>query len=250
MVTNLYDAADLYDAMFPSVHPDDLAFYLQQARACGTQVLELACGSGRLTIPLARAGLTLTGLDLNATMLQRARDKAAQEQLDITLVQGDMCAFQLDRQFDMIFIPANSLCHISDWRQVAACLRCVHAHLAPHGRFVFEVFNPSLPILLRDPQQWHAVGSYLDAQGQPFRVSERTHYDTATQINHLLWRAEMADGQQAEYVLTLRMFFPQELEALLEYNQLHLIGRWGAPPDAPFTSTSVRQLVVAEIAKA
>lgn len=84
---NLYDDARYYDALFPG--PNDLPFYQRQIAAHGGPVLELACGTGRLTVPLAAAGADITGIDRSPSMLEAARNRAARDQVEVSFQEGD-----------------------------------------------------------------------------------------------------------------------------------------------------------------
>jgi SAM-dependent methyltransferase len=245
---NLYSEAALYDLIHLGPEKGELEFYLRLAGQTGRRVLELACGTGRLTLPLAANGLDLTGLDLSAAMLERARAKAGRAGVAVDLVPGDMRAFELGRRFDLIFISVNSICHLLSRPDVEACLRCVRAHLEPAGRFVIDVFNPSLTSLTREPGRWHEVGVYADEQGRPVRLTEQNRYDRATQINHIVWRFEGEAGPTVERRLAMKQFFPQELDALLAYNGFTLEAKYGQYGGKAFHSESNQQLAVAKLA--
>lgn len=242
---DLYTAADLYDLAHPGTARGELEFYLRQARLAGPRLLELACGTGRLTLPLAAAGLHLTGLDRSSEMLARARAKAAAAGAAAEFVAADMRAFDLGRPFDLILLPVNSVCHLLTRPDVEACLRCVRAHLAPGGRFVVDVFNPSLALLSADGQRWRELGDYRDAAGQRVRLSEQNRYDAATQVNALVWRFEGEAGWRRDLSLSMRQFFPQELDALLAYNGFMVEAKYGQYNQTEFHSGSNQQLVVA-----
>lgn len=242
---DLYTAAELYDLVHLGPHQGELEFYTRQAARYGRTVLELACGTGRLTVPLAQRGLALTGLDVATAMLARARAKAQAAGRAVDFVEGDMRAFDLGRRFDLIFIPINSLCHLHTRAEVEAGFRCVRAHLAPAGRFIIDVGNPSLALLSRDPSRWYEIGAYPDAQGRPVRLSEQSRYDAAAQVNAVTWRYEFAAGGRRDLRLTLRQFFPQELDALLAYNGLELEAKYGGYGEKPFHAASPQQIVVA-----
>ena len=236
-----------YDALWPGLHRhNELAFYQRLIEQYGEPVLELGCGTGQLTIPLAEAGVDVLGLDLSEAMLAQARRKAAERQVGVEWRHADCRDFALDRQFGLIFFPANSLLHLLDRRDLQACLARVKAHLKPGGAFAFEIFNPSLAMLTREPAQRYLVGAYADPDGRGLvTVTENNVYDSATQINHILWRYRV-EGQSEETTapLNLRMLFPQELEALLDHNGFDLRGRYGDYDETPFTAQSSRQLVV------
>jgi SAM-dependent methyltransferase len=116
------------------------AFYRKLARDMGSgssPVLELACGTGRLTIPIARDGHEMVGLETSPTMLEAARTKAESSGLGITFVRGDMRAFASHRHFGLIVVSCNSLAHLTTNEDLRACFRRVRDHLEPGGFFAF-----------------------------------------------------------------------------------------------------------------
>src|SRR5260370_17656813 len=149
MTSALYDSfiADYYDES-PVVkgRVEGVAFYGDGARDFGDPVLELGCGTGRVTMALAQAGKRVTGLDLSERMLERAVKKRAalftEERERIHLVQGDMARFDLGEKFRLIIIPFRPLQHLLEVKQQTDCLDCVSKHLAPGGRLVLDVVQP------------------------------------------------------------------------------------------------------------
>jgi SAM-dependent methyltransferase len=124
---------------------DDVPFYVDLAReaaASGLPVLELGCGTGRVTIPIARAGVEVVGLDSSPAMLGIARRKAAAVGADVTWVEGDMRDFALDQRFGLVIIPFRSFLHLLTDADQEACLACVRRHLIPGGRFALNFFVP------------------------------------------------------------------------------------------------------------
>ena len=121
-----------YDA-FNVPYQDDMKFYLAEAKKARGPVLELACGTGRLTIPLAAAGVDVTGLDLAGPMLARARAKAAAAGVKPRFVKGDARSFSLGR-FKLIFIAFNSMQHLAAREDIEGLFSSVARNLAPGGR--------------------------------------------------------------------------------------------------------------------
>ena len=117
---------------------DDVALYLELA-ACG-DVLELGCGTGRVAVPLAAAGLRVTGVDLSTAMLARARERG--EGLRLRLVEGDVRTLDLGERFGAVLLPLGGLQHMATIAEVAAALATVARHLAPGGRAVVDVEAP------------------------------------------------------------------------------------------------------------
>jgi SAM-dependent methyltransferase len=138
----LYDVPPLYDLV---VQPGPCErFYRDLAGRVGGPILELASGTGRLTIPLALDGHEIVGLDASHPMLRSAREKADAEDVEITFVHGDMRDFSLGRIFALVIISCNSLGHLTQNEELKSCLRSVARHLAPGGLLAFDIVNPPL----------------------------------------------------------------------------------------------------------
>jgi 2-polyprenyl-3-methyl-5-hydroxy-6-metoxy-1,4-benzoquinol methylase len=145
MNSDLYDHPELYDALLPvGAH---LPYYAELARQASGEILELACGTGQLTVPLAVAGLRIAGLDLSEPMLSTAKKRAATAKVSVEYVLGDMRGFSLGRQYALIFIARNSLLHLHSTDDILASFAMVRRHLTPGGIFAFDIFNPNVRLL-------------------------------------------------------------------------------------------------------
>jgi SAM-dependent methyltransferase len=247
---NIYDDARHYDALFPG--PNDLPFYRRHIATSGGPVIELACGSGRLTIPLAADGVEITGLDQSSSMLEAARRRAAQENVQASFHQGDMRNFDLGQKFNLIFISTNSFCHLLDLDGVESCLRTARNHLAPEGRFIIDIFTPSARMLARSESEAASVGEYDDPDGKGrIFVIETHHYNVATQVNHSTWRFTNRDtGESWQQPFNLRMFYPQEIDALLHYNGFTIENKFGWYDETPYGEGAPKQLIVSYLTAA
>lgn len=238
-----YEDGDRYDRIFPMTN--DLPFWLDHARRAGGPVLELACGTGRVALHLARAGIAVTGIDLAPAMLRTARAQADAAKIDITLVEGDIRDFELGMMFPLVIFPANAICHLLDRESVERCFACVRRHLAPGGRFVIAVFVPNMQILMQDREKRFPFGDYEDTGGW-VEITYSNIYAPDSQINQITLYYRHADMQEEHTEpLTMRMFFPAELEALLHYNGLRVEQRFGDFDGAPFGPDSPQQITVA-----
>lgn len=144
--------ADYYDYAQPLKSRDDVDFFVNQAKQCGGDVLELGCGTGRVLIPTAENGVHITGIDLSSLMLDQCRKKInhlpADIQSRITLHHSNMASFNLNQQFDLITIPFRAFHHLITIEDQLSCLECVHHHIKPNGLFILDLFNPILQRLL------------------------------------------------------------------------------------------------------
>ena len=143
--------AEVYDSVYAYV-TEDIPFYVEEARRSGGPVLELGCGTGRVALPIARAGIETVGLDVSPKMLDAARRKAAGLMDDdgpLLLLQGDMRELALDRAFSLVIIPFRGFLSLLSVDDQVRTLSRVRDHLATDGRLVFDIFVPD-PDMLRD----------------------------------------------------------------------------------------------------
>lgn len=246
--------ADYYDFVPAYENRQDVAFYAEMARACGGPVLEIGCGSGRVLIPTARTGVACCGLDLSAWMLDRFRSKLAAEpaevQARVALFQGDMRSFNLERSFKLITMPFRPFQHLETTADQLACLECVHAHLAPDGRFVLDVFNPSIKSLA-DDSRMVAFGHEPEAtlpDGRKFkrwaRFKER---NLAEQVNHveLIYDVTHPDGRTEQVVdsFPMRYLFRFEAEHLLARAGFEVEALYADYDKSPFGSKYPGELI-------
>lgn len=244
-----YDDPSLYDRI---VSPPDasLDFYLEVIGTTEGPVLELACGTGRLTVPIARAlandpARPVTGLDRSRPMLEAVRRNTASAGMTIELVEGDMRTFSLGRRFGTIFVAFNTLLHLTTNEALSECFARVREHLAPDGAFAFDIFNPSIRMLARFPSERSTVTRFIDERFGEVHVEATMDYDAATQVNRGAWRLS-APGKPDFLTLPvhLRSIFPQELPMLLAANGFRLESRDGDFRHEPFTSESPRQVCI------
>jgi SAM-dependent methyltransferase len=245
---SLYSDAQRYDLVEGAYATGKfLDFYRRQIARYGEPVLELACGSGRLTIPLAESGIRITGLDISETMLNLATLKASERGVKLSLIREDVRSFNLGKSFKLIFIPAQSLTHLYKREEIENCFSRVRHHLAADGRFLIELFNPSVKLLARESNQRHSIGEYKDSSEEDSRifVTEEVGYDAATQISHIRWFFRK-DGDDKETALSfqMRQFFPQEIDDLLWYNGYLVEHKYGSYDETEFSSDSPKQLIV------
>jgi SAM-dependent methyltransferase len=205
------------------------------------EILELACGTGRIAIPLAQQGMNVTGIDYSKPMLDLAKSKAQTQKVHIDWMLGDVRSFELKKKFQAILMLSNALWHLHENSDVSRCLKRVRQHLFSDGLFVLDVFVPGIEHLNRDPKRRYPFANYLDDEtGETVEVKETYRYEADTQMSHVVHYKENSD----EIVdgLTLRMYFPKELDALLEYNGMKTDKKFGSWDREPFGPNSKHQL--------
>lgn len=232
----IYDIINTFD--------DDLGFWREYSQAAKRRVLELCCGTGRVTIPLAQSGIPIVGLDCSERMLDGLRRNAAQKRVSIDARHGDMRFFDFSEKFSLIFVPFNSFQCLYKIPDVESILSAVSRHLEPEGRFILDVFSPSIEIMVdrsRKEKRWEDF--FIPERGR-VRMRERCDYDAASQVNRVTWTLCFDDGSEQVQKLDMRCFFPQELEVILKSSGFLIEERFGNFDKSPFTSDSPKQIVV------
>jgi SAM-dependent methyltransferase len=245
---NLEEFADPvnYDRADPS--DTGVAFYSALAQEAGGSILELACGTGRVTIPIAKLGFPVTGLDIVPGMLAQARRKSSD--LPVRWVEGDARTFDLGERFRLIFLTGNAFQAFLTNAEQAAVLQRVHAHLDDEGLFAFETRNPLFPnvktreglfVTLETLDEEVRWPSYINADGYEVHITTTQVYDHGAQIVHLTGTKRWREGEQEHTQITrtaLRYTFPQELAALLHYNGFSILRQYGDWDEELLAATS------------
>ena len=199
-----YDqAARVYDLEYPDCTGDELEFLAASAGPAPSRILELATGTGRVALALARLGHHVTGLDISEGMLARARAKRAMLDPEtasrVTFTPGDMTRFQLDTPFDMVVAAFNALLLLPDAKARASCLAASCEHLRPGGSLVVDVFaaNP----IDRTPD--HETVQFLERDPASNRLITRERfyiYDPQTDRGQslLIYRLQTDAGEPPE----------------------------------------------------
>jgi SAM-dependent methyltransferase len=246
--STFYDEPDLYDALLPA-SAAQLNYYLNVARDSTGPILELACGSGQLTVPVAANGLPTMGLDQSSQMLAAARRRAAASGTQVQLVESDMRDFDLGQRFSLIFIARNSLLHLSEPYEFAAFFSAVRRHLEPDGILAFDVFSPNLELLSRPRGERFLVMRKTTPSHGEVTVESTHDYDGQSQVDRATWFISTAEERDAwVFPLHLRSIFPQELLTLLALSRFHLTRRDGDFSGGSFTSTSANQVCQCRLA--
>jgi SAM-dependent methyltransferase len=152
----LYDEiAAFYDPWSRSV-TEDVGFYVDEARASGGPVVELGVGTGRIAVPIARAGVDVIGVDSSPGMLAVARAAAKEagvaDRVDLRL--GDLREPPVSERVPLVICPFRSLLHMETEGEKLRALRAARTLLADGGRFVFDVFSPSRADIEETDGRW------------------------------------------------------------------------------------------------
>lgn len=248
MSGQFYSDARLYDRLFPGGE-QAVDFYRAEADRQRGRVLELGSGTGAKLIPIASDGHPCVGLELSPNMLAEAQRKADERGVGVTWVRGDMREFDVGKTFDLVFIAANSLLHLHEAQDLISCFRSARRHMAPGGRLIFDVFNPSVHILAQADgvRRRRDELSFVDPVRGLVHVDVAEIYDAAAQVTRGSWY--FSTDSEADFVvapLEIRSIYPQELPLLLSLGGLRVVERFGDWSRTPFTADAAVQICVCE----
>ncbi len=260
-MSTIYERPQDYDLEHEG-DDEDLRFYVELVRKLRPRrVLELAAGSGRVTLPLARAaveqGFEVVGLELSEAMLAEAERKKAQlsevEQRGLTFVHGDLREWEAAEPFDLILTPCSSLTHLLTLDDQIAAWRRAHANLVPNGRFVVDLVMPNLPAYADSMQTPPRTPVEIDVDTRDPDTGDRLlRYKTTRYIPHEQ-RAEIRFlyDKLSENVTVSRyisdfdshVYYPREVELLFRLTGFDIESRFGDYQMRPIRATSRAMIV-------
>lgn len=209
--------ADIYDGY---VKTDlDVAFFREESKKAKGRVLELMCGTGRLTLALLADGVPMTCVDSSPEMLVRLRQKLAYSGYQAEVFEQDVTCLSLPGKYDLAIIPFNSYMEITTRVGQGAALRSIHRHLLPGGRLIVTLHNPNVR-LRRVDGLIHTIGRFpLDDGGATFTLSVTEAYDAASALVTGIQVFEAVDSRgralwRRDVPIMFRLVARQEFEDL------------------------------------
>ena len=240
----IYDA-NIYDGM--NTHIDDLQFYKRWIpKNRDVRILELCCGTGRLTIPIAKDGYDIVGVDYTSSMLEQAKVKASEAGLEIEFIEADIKTLDLQKKFDLIFIPFNSIHHLYKNEDLFKAFSVVKNHLEDGGLFLLDCFNPNIQYVVEGEKEQKEIAAYTTDDGREVLINQTMRYERKTQINHIEWHYFINGKFDSIQNLDMRLFFPQELDSYLEWTGFKIIHKYGGFEEDAFNDVSEKQVFVCQ----
>ena len=240
----IYDA-NIYDGL--NTFLSDLQFYKKWLpKNKEAEILELCCGTGRLTIPIAKDGYSICGVDYTPSMLEQAKMKAIEAELVIDFIEADIRMLDLQEKFDLIFIPFNSIHHLYRNEDLFNALGCVRNHLKAGGLFLLDCFNPNIQYIVEHEKKQIEVAAYTTKDGREILIKQLMRYERKTQINRIEWHYFINGKFDSIQNLDMRLFFPQELDTYLDWNGFKIIHKFGNFEEEAFYDSSEKQIFVCQ----
>jgi len=228
--------AETYDADSPGMFDPELlretADFLAELAGAGP-ALEFAIGTGRVALPLSQRGLPVQGIDISAAMVAKMREKPGGAAIPVTI--GDIASTRVPGEFQLVYIPFNSITNLTSQDEQVACFQNAAAHLRPGGYFVAEVFVPELQRLPRGEKYlaYHVTPEHLgfDEIDVLNQICESNHYFTGP-------------GRSTYFKSRHRYAWPAEFDLMARIAGMRFHERWSDWKRSPFTAESTNHISV------
>lgn len=232
----------------------DLELYQVLAQEYGAPILEIGCGSGRVSLNLASAGFAVEGVDTSSQMLARGRlrVKGRADLRDlVTFYEGDALTYVYPRQYPLILIPYNTLMHMGTQKNQRALLTHLRKFAAPDGKLVIDLPSAGEQFAGIDDNSITLERSFTEPESGNLVMQQSVNsLDRAEQLQHITWIYDeiMPEGTVKRTVapLLLRYIFPGEMDLLLEVSGWKRVERYGDYDQRPFEEGCERLIAVAE----
>lgn len=226
--------AEFYDILHEG--QNEYIAYTKLAEKYGKRILELGSGTGRITIPLAKEGIQVTGLEYNEDMLFMCKEKLEKEENSVKekvkLIQGDAKKFKIDDKFNIIIAPCNFINHLFSFEELEQVVECVNSHLAKDGVFIIDNSLPSVECMM-DENGLEMKSQFMNKRtGYKILNSFTPSYNFIDGIEEDIIKIKEVDDdgnilREAESIEKLAFYFPREIRYLLHNTGMEIIEERG-----------------------
>jgi len=249
MEKDIYESfAEVYDEFYQ--RHEDIDFYVKMAKKYGDPILELACGTGRVLLPIAKAGYNITGLDNSESMLKVLKKKLEREdeavRRRVTIVKGDMRSFDLGKKFKLIIMPFSSIVHILTLEDALQTFKNIWKHLEEDGVYVMDTFIPNLEIISKKERTTFDIRETEDGK---IILWESAKYDLTNQYIEVKRYTEIQKKEgikKATWKVKIRYWFKTEIELLLKQAKFSEINTYSSYDLTPYNYEKNPMIIIAK----
>lgn len=250
-MARFYDDPERYDRLYRDFH-EDISFYREVAESTSGPIVDLACGTGRVTTPLATVFVerAVYGVDLSESQLSLARSRGEEAgAANLGWFVAAMERFEPPAVCGLAVCALHSLEHLTREEDVDQFFSNLAGRvLRPGGRFAFALHLPDPAYLRRQTEGIERLRRYEEPGGGGFTLYERRSYDPSRQLLALDWFFEPEDGGEVEAVsYELRLYYPREIRRILAEHGFELLGHWGWYDRRELSGESGTQVLLAEM---
>jgi len=240
----------IYDLEYAD-HDEDIDWYVRMAQRARGLVLDLGCGTGRLTLPMARAGASVIGVDRSPEMLRTLGDKLRLEDPDVRIrvryKLGDFRDLDLQQRFALVLLPFNAIHHCGDLDEVRQVMAEIRGVLAPGGRVGFDCYLPDRELYRRNPDKRYEERTFTDPRtGGELQSWEQGWWDEETSTHHVVYTYEQETGEQVRAHLALRMFELGEIRSVIRQTPFTILSEYSDFEGGPVRPNSLKWVAILE----
>ena len=241
-----YRMADFYDDYYGR-NVGDINFWVDQCKN-KNKILEVACGTGRITIPIIQSGKKVYALDYSSAMLDILKEKAqlngyTKDNLEVFC--QDMRNMKFDMKFDIILITSNSINHLEKTEDLEKMLTSAYDLLEEGGLLVFDALKPRFKYLMRNMDEYYDNDEFiLSKTGEKIKVCENSKYDYASQINNVNYYYCDSKGKKTVLNTKVRLYFPQELDYIIQKSKFEIVEKYDWYDLRPFKGKTNEQIFI------
>jgi ubiquinone/menaquinone biosynthesis C-methylase UbiE len=237
------NTAHLYDTDDRDIVKDDVNFYIKQAENNHGEILEIACGTGRVTLPLVRAGFNVDAFDLSSEMINEFIMKLNQESKEvqerIKLSQADMTDFNFNKKYRMIIIPFRSFQLLTETEQAIQCLTCIQHHLSEDGIFIIHAYRPNMHLddswVQPETEDWTKTDLNTGITIKRTHIKRRIDQINQITFPELIYYISDAEGKEEKFIekLAMKYYYEEQLRELLISNGFKIVEEFGYFDERP-----------------
>jgi SAM-dependent methyltransferase len=228
--------ADVYDQWYSEFDPDAIDFLMELAN--GGKVLELGVGTGRIALPLAKAGVAVEGLDASKSMVARLHSKPGGENIPVTI--GSLPDIPVDGKFSLVYVVFNTFFCLLTQQEQIRCFQNVAGHLSANGVFVIEAFVPDMT-LFTGGQCTRTIR--IDDHEIQMDASQIEMHKQEITSQHVV----LTEQGTRFYPVKLRYVWPSEMDLMAQLSHMRLRERWEGWTKKPFTARSGKHISIYEL---
>jgi len=201
------------------------------------KILEIACGTGRIALPLIKAGLNYTGIDLSQEFVNYATQKILSYNKYSVIKQNDMRNFKHNIKYDIIFIGFNSFLHLLNEEDASQCLKCILKHMHKTTYLYIDIFVPHPLFLTRPANHQVDVIEFFDSSiKETAKIKETIIYDIETEIVDVNWYyyKSLQKKEYNQFNFKMKMYYPDTMNRMLVDLGFFIENIWGSYACDPF----------------
>ncbi|MCC3589218.1 class I SAM-dependent methyltransferase [Microcoleus sp. PH2017_28_MFU_U_A] len=248
------EGASLYDFDNRSKVQDDIPFYVELARETTGLILELGCGTGRITIPILKTGKTIYGLDDSLPMLDVLEEKISSLEKvfkdRLFIIKSQMSSFSIDKKFELIILPYSTFQGLCNIKEISGCFQSVRKHLTLGGSFVFSCFKPSeflTQTWVTKKERTDFIIYNDDGTKKIERKSINRKINTKSQIIYSdLFYYEYEDERIKRMVsdkLRMKYYYPDQIEDIIATYGFYIVAKYGYFDKRSYDDESATQMI-------